>query len=426
MHTTSLIEFIKKAPSAFHTVDEIKQALISNGFTELSDADTVELADGGKHFVTRGGTSLIAFKGSTERGGFMISASHSDFPSFKLKNAITAAGYTKLVVEPYGGMMNYTWLDRPLSVAGRIITKSGSTLISHLVNVDKPFVTIPSVAIHLNRSVNEGYKFNPAVDMLPLLTYGDAKESFWQQIANSAGVTPESIISHDLYLYNAEEGTPLGVGGELILAPRLDDLACVYSSLTAFLSAPETDKSVAVLAVFDNEEVGSLSRQGADSSFLNDTLRAIAGTDEKYRKMLFNSFMVSADNVHAKHPNHPELADSIDAPTLGAGVTVKYNANKRYVTESCSDAIFRSFAESAGKSVQTYSNRPDQIGGSTLGAIAETHVSITAVDVGIPQLAMHSSTETVAASDVADMVAILTELYSSAISKNANTIQIIK
>lgn len=426
MHTKSLIEFIKKAPSAFHTIEEIKETLLSHGFTELSDADTTEFSDGGKHFVTRGGTSLIAFKGKTECGGFMISASHSDFPSFKLKNTITAAGYTKLVVEPYGGMMNYTWLDRPLSVAGRIMTKNGQTLDSHLVNVDKPFVTIPSVAIHLNRSVNEGYKFNPAVDMLPLLTYGDAKESFWNQIAASAGVNRESIISYDLYLYNAEQGTPIGANGELILAPRLDDLACVYSSLTAFLASPETDKAVDVLAVFDNEEVGSLSRQGADSSFLNDTLRTIAGTDEKYRKMLFNSFMVSADNVHAKHPNHPELADSVDTPVLGGGVVIKYNANKRYVTECCSDAVFRCFADAAGKSVQTYSNRPDQIGGSTLGAITETHVSITAVDVGIPQLAMHSSTETVAASDVCDMVAILTELYSSAISKSGSKIEIIK
>lgn len=426
MHTEKLINFVKSSPSAFHTVEALSNALIKAGYTELSDGEVKAFSDGGKHFVIRGGTSLIAFKGKGECGGFMISASHSDFPSFKIKNVITSAGYTKLVVEPYGGMINYSWLDIPLSVAGRVIVKAENKLTARLVNIEKPILTIPSVAIHLNRAVNEGYKFNPAVDMLPLLTYGDAKEAFWGAVAKSAGVSPDSIISYDLYLYNACEGKTIGLDGELILSPRLDDLTCVYSALEAFINAPETDKSVAVLAIFDNEEVGSLSRQGADSTFLSDTLKCIAGNEEKYRKMLYNSFMVSADNVHARHPNHPELADSIDAPVLGGGVTVKYNANRRYVTEAPSDAIFRTLADGAGVKLQSYSNRPDQIGGSTLGAISSTQVSITTVDVGIPQLAMHSATETVASSDVSDMVKILTELYSSAISKTINEVQIIK
>lgn len=426
MYTDKLINFIKSSPSAFHTVESVKNELIKAGYTELSDGDIKAFSDGGKHFVIRGGTSLVAFKGKGEPCGFMISASHSDSPSFKIKDVMTSSGYTRLAVEPYGGMINYSWLDIPISVAGRVFIKNGNTLTAHLVNIEKPILTIPSVAIHLNRAVNEGYKFNPAVDMLPLLTYGDAKEAFWDAVAKSAGVTPDSIISYDLYLYNAYEGNTIGLDGELILAPRLDDLACVYSSLEAFINAPETDKSVAVLAIFDNEEVGSLSRQGADSTFLADTLKCIAGNEEKYRKMLYNSFMVSADNVHARHPNHPELADSINAPVLGGGVAVKYNANKRYVTEAQSDAIFRTLAEVAGAKLQSYSNRPDQIGGSTLGAISGTHVSVPAVDVGIPQLAMHSATETVAASDVSDMVKILTELYSSGISKTINEIQIIK
>ncbi len=426
MHTEKLINFIKSSPSAFHTVDAVTKALIKEGYTELSDGEIAAFSDGGKHFVTRGGTSLIAFKGTGTQGGFMISASHSDFPSFKIKDVITAAGYTKLAVEPYGGMIKYSWLDRALSVAGRVITKEGNTLTAHLVNIDKPLLTIPSVAIHLNRGVNDGYKFNPAVDMLPLLTCGEDKDALWQMVADAAGVARDSIISHDLYLYVAEEGRAVGIDGEIILAPRIDDLACVYSSLEAFINAPETDKSVAVLAIFDNEEVGSLSRQGADSTFLADTLKCIAGNDEKYRKMLYNSFMVSADNVHARHPNHPELADSVDAPTLGGGVTVKYNANKRYVTEAYSDAIFRALADKVGAKLQTYSNRPDQIGGSTLGAISSTQVSITTVDVGIPQLAMHSSIETIAASDLSDMVKILTELYSTSIAKSVNEIKIVK
>ena len=396
MNTKKLIDFIASSPSAFHTVEAVKKALISAGYTELNDGETASFSDGGKHFVTRGGTSIIAFKGRAEKGGFMICASHSDFPTFKVKDVICSSGYTRLAVEPYGSMINYSWFDRPLSVAGRVMTRSGSNLEFHLVNIDKPLVTIPSVAIHLNRGVNDNCKFNPSVDLLPLLTYGEDKDAFWQLVADSAGVPRESIISHDLYLYVAKEGTAIGLDGELVVAPRLDDLACVSSSIEAFILAPESDKAVSVFAMFDNEEVGSLSRQGADSTFLDDTLRCIAGNDEKYRKMLYNSFIVSADNVHARHPNHSELADSVSAPVLGGGVVVKYNANKRYATEACSDAIFRMIADNAGATLQSYHNRPDQIGGSTLGAITCTHVSVTTIDVGIPQLAMHSSTETVA------------------------------
>lgn len=426
MYTEKLINFIKSSPSAFHTVETVTKALIKEGYTELSDGESAAFSDGGKHFVTRGGTSLVAFKGKSEQGGFMICASHSDFPAFKIKDAVISSGYTRLAVEPYGGMINYTWLDKSLSVAGRVITREGNALTARLVNIDKPIATIPSVAIHLNRTVNDGYKFNPAVDMLPLLTYGDGRDAFWQAVADSAGVAPEAIISHDLYLYNAEEGKAIGLDGELILAPRIDDLSCVYASLEAFINAPETDSAVSVLAIFDNEEVGSHSLQGAASTFLDDTLKCIAGNDEKYRKMLYNSFMVSSDNVHARHPNHPEMADAVNAPVLGGGVAVKYNANKRYATEGCSDAIFRTLADAVGVKLQSYSNRSDQIGGSTLGAISSTQVSITTVDVGIPQLAMHSTTETIAANDLSDMVKILTELYSSGISKNINSIKIVK
>ena len=424
MYTQNLINFINSSPSAYHTVDTLKKALLAEGFTELSDSYNASFSDGGKHFVVRGGTSIIAFKGKGD--GFMICASHSDFPSFKVKKATESQGYLRLAVESYGGMINYSWLDRPLSVAGRVMTRDGNNILPHLVNINKPFAVIPSVAIHLNRTVNDSCSFKPNVDMLPLVTYSDNKASFLEAVAASAGVNSEDIISYDLYLYNAESGVPFGINGELILAPRIDDLACVYSSLEAFLDAPEQSKSVSVLAVFDNEEVGSLSRQGADSTFLYDTLRCIAASDEKYRKMLYNGFMISADNAHARHPNHPELADSVSAPTLGGGVVVKYNANKRYVTEACSDAIFRIIADNAGAKLQSYANRPDQMGGTTLGAIAGTHVSITTVDAGLPQLAMHSSAEVIAASDLIDMIKILSEFYSCGISKTEAKIEIIK
>ena len=252
----------------------------------------------------------------------------------------------------------------------------------------------------------------------------DAKGTLMQAIAEQAGVMTKDIISHDLFLYNAEEGRIIGISGEFILAPRIDDLGCVYSSLKAFLASPETDKSVAVLAVFDNEEVGSETKQGAASTFLDMTLKAIAGSDAKYSSMLNNSFMVSADNAHALHPNHPELYDVTNAPILGRGIVVKYNANQRYTTDAVSDALFRSFADRCGIKLQSYYNRADMLGGSTLGSISNTSVSVKTVDVGLPQLAMHSSVETVACSDICDMVSVMKEFYSSSIDCKGSDVKI--
>ena len=322
-------------------------------------------------------------------------------------------------------MIHYTWLDRPLSVAGRVVVKTADGVQVKLVNIEKPMLVIPSVAIHLNRSVNDGYKFNPASDLIPLAGLADAKGGLMQAVASAAGAKVDDIISHDLFFYNADDGVCLGVNGELILAPRLDDLGCVYSSLRAFLDAPETDKSVAVLAVFDNEEVGSETKQGANSTFLDSTLKNIAGSPEKYSAMLYHSFMVSADNAHALHPNHPELSDSTNAPVLGKGVVVKYNANQRYTTDSVSDGIFTVLAQRADANLQRFSNRADMVGGSTLGSISNTRVSVSTIDIGLPQLAMHSANETAAVSDLDDMVKALTQLYASGIIKTGDEIKII-
>jgi aspartyl aminopeptidase len=322
-------------------------------------------------------------------------------------------------------MIYYTWLDRPLSVAGRVVVKTEEGVKTALVNIEKAVLTIPSVAIHLNRGVNDGAKFNPAVDLLPLAGTADAKGAIMSAVASQVGVGVSDIISHDLFLYNAEEGRIVGINDELILSPRIDDLGCVYASLEAFLNA-ESDNSVSVLAVFDNEEVGSETKQGASSTFLDMTLRAVAGSDDKYSAMLYNSFMVSADNAHAIHPNHPELYDSTNNATLGGGVVVKYNANQRYTTDAISDGIFRTLASRVGAKLQSFSNRADMVGGSTLGSISNTKVSVSTVDIGLPQLAMHSATETAAISDINDMVKILTELYSSTLQKHGDDILIIK
>lgn len=407
-----LIDFIKNAPSPYHTVKLIKDKLLLEGYTEISEADAEAFSDGGKHFTVRDGSSIIAFRG--KGNGFMMCASHSDSPAFKVKGQSNGA-YARCTTEPYGGMIYYSWLDRPLSAAGRAVFKTERGIATRLVNLDRDAFVIPSVAIHFNRGVNEGYKFNPASDMLPLMGMGVDEGALNASITEAAGIEGGELISHDLYLYNRECGRVVGMSGELLLAPRIDDLGCVFASLCAFLEADDSG-AVAVLAVFDNEEVGSSTKQGANSTFLDMTLRAIAGTDASYRRMLTNSFMVSADNAHASHPNHPELSDAKNAPVLAGGVVVKYNANQRYTTDAVSDGIFRTLADRAGVKLQTYFNRADMPGGSTLGSICNTRVSVPTIDIGLPQLAMHSASETSALSDVDGMIRVLRELYSSSLS----------
>lgn len=424
-HINELFGFIKKSPTALHAVNTIKEYLLAEGFTELCEKDAAAFSDGKPHFVIRGGSSIIAFKGRADKGGFMITASHSDSPCFKVKDELSNASYVRLATEKYGGMIHYTWLDRPLSVAGRVVVKTADGVKSLLVNIDKSAFVIPSVAIHLNRGVNDGYKFNPASDLLPLAGTSDVKGALMQAIAEQTGVASSDILSHDLYLYNAEEGKVVGINDELILSPRIDDLGCVYASLRAFLDAPAGEDSVNVLAVFDNEEVGSETKQGASSTFLDMTLRAIAGSDEKYSAMLYHSFMVSADNAHALHPNHPELYDGTNSSVLGGGVVVKYNANQRYTTDAVSDAIFTMLADRAGIKLQRFSNRADMVGGSTLGSISNTRVSVSTIDIGLPQLAMHSANETAAVKDLSDMVSVLTKLYSSSIIRSGDEFKII-
>lgn len=425
-HTSKLIEFIKKSPTAYQTVDNVARALIAEGYTELRESDALAFTDGGKHFVVKNGTSIIAFRGRAE-GGFVITASHSDSPAFKIKNDTDTRGtYARFAVEKYGGMILYTWLDKPLSVAGRVVLLTDSGIETRLVNIDKDIAVIPSIAIHFNRSVNDGYKFNPAVDMLPLTAITKDGATLLDTVASELGVTKDAIASHDLFLYNRQTPTVIGLSDELLLSPRLDDLECAYASLEAFLSTDAHNGAVDVLAIFDNEEVGSETKQGAASTFLADTLRKIAGSDASYAAMLASSFMVSADNAHAIHPNHPELSDPIGAPVLGGGIAVKYNANQRYTTDAVSDAIFRTVAKRGGARTQSYYHRADLLSGSTLGSIADTRVSISTVDIGLPQLAMHSATECAAVSDLEDMILALTELYKTSFEFAHGKVRIIR
>ena len=410
----NLFKFIKSSPSAYHTVSTVASRLREEGYTEISERDSAAFRDGARYFVIRNGSSIVAFAGRAEKC-FMITASHGDFPAFKIKEELDGT-YARLSTERYGGMIYYSWLDRPLSIAGRVVVRSAEGMSVRLVNIDRDLLMIPSVAIHQNRGVNDGYAFNPAVDLLPLYSVAGAKLDLLDMLARELSVAREDIISHDLFLYNREE--PRLLEGGLILSPRLDDLACVGACLEAFVAAEPADGAVKVLAVFDNEEVGSSTKQGANSTLLDMTLRRIAGDDEKYCAMLADSYMVSADNAQAKHPNHPELSDGQLAPLLGGGVAVKYNANQSYATDAVSDAVFRTAADRVGAPVQKYATRADKPSGSTLGSIANTKVSVSTVDIGLPQLAMHSASESAAESDYLGLVEILSEIYSSALYRD--------
>ena len=421
-HVDGLFEFIKNSPSAYHAVNTVKKMLDNEGYTELYESERWKLAIGGKYYVIRNGTSIIAFRTVKDARGFMISASHSDCPSFRVKvTPETIGAYTRLEVEKYGGMIYYTWLDRPLSVAGRVVVKTAQGVESRLVDLDTDLATIPSLAIHLNRGVNDGAKFNPAKDLLPLYASKGEKGDLIASVADELCIRSEDVLSHDLFLYNRDAGKRIGKDGEFILCPRLDDLGCVYTSTVAFLSARET-QSLPVLAVFDNEEVGSETKQGAASTFLRDTLMRICGGETSLSVALENSFMLSADNAHAKHPSSPEMSDPDNAPMLNGGVVIKYNANQRYTTDGLSDALFRTVCDRAGVTVQTYCNRADLPGGSTLGSISNTRVSVPTVDIGLPQLAMHSANETAGAHDIDSMISAITEFYSTTITKKGTKV----
>ena len=410
-------EFINKSVTPFHAIENIKAELVENGYTELYEADSWSLAEGGKYFVCRNGSSILAF---VNRGGsFMIAASHSDFPALAVKGSEKLSAYLKLSVEKYGGGILYSWIDRPLGVAGRVVVSTESGVKSRAVDMGEFSAVIPSVAIHMRREVNDGVKLSPAKDMLPLAGLsGDFKAS----LAKCAGCEEDKILAYDLRLYNKARATLVGLDNELVLAPRLDNLISARASLISFLDA-ETE-STPILAVFDNEEVGSSTKQGANSTLLADTLRRMCDNDEDYCRRLAGSFMISCDNAHALHPNFPELADKDNAPVMGEGVAVKYNSNQAYTTDAVSDGVFRTICNKAGVKLQKYYNRADMLGGSTLGSIANTKVSVMTVDIGLPQLAMHSATETCAVSDIESLESALRAFYNSTLEVKGADISI--
>ncbi len=425
-HNCELLNFIAQAKSPFHAVSAIERMLEMAGYSRLYENENWALTCGQRYYLKKNDSSLIAFKvPKGECKSFLISASHSDSPSFKLKPNFEKKGggdSTVLSVERYGGGLLSTWFDRPLSVAGRAVISENGQIKTRLFSIEKDLCIIPSVAIHFNRNANDGVKIQPNIDTFPLLGIS-ANTRLEDEIKSAVGC--ENILSTDAFLYVRQEGSVLGIDDEFICAPKLDDLMCAFGCTKGFLFSDECE-SIPVLCVFDNEEVGSATKQGAASSFLRDTLYRISDSlgfdNEKAKQMLSQSFMVSADNAHAIHPNHPEFSDLDNAPKINGGVVIKHNANQKYTTDAVSSGIFKAICNKAGVLVQNYANRADMPGGSTLGSIADTMVPIMTVDIGLAQLAMHSAFETAGSQDIEYLIDAMTAFYSTTITKDQENI----
>lgn len=414
---TELLDFLDQSPTAFHAVENLKQQLLNHGFHEFKETEAWSVDKGTKGFVIRNGSSILAFDIGSRLTApqFNIVASHTDSPSYKLKPNHEMSGdgaYQRLNVEPYGGMIASTWLDRPLAIAGRLFYQTPRGMASVLVNSKQPIALIPNVAIHLNRNINNGYTYNPQVDLLPMVAL-HPQQTVLEWFADQAGLDVKDILDFDLYLSPTEKATQWGLNQEFFSSGRIDNLECSFTTLQGFLQGEQKD-AVNIYCSFDNEEVGSMTKQGAFSTFLVQSLtRLHAGLqlETSVEQMLAHSFMISADNVHALHPNHPELYDQSNRAMMNGGIVIKYNSNQKYTTDALSGALLRALCRRCDVPVQSFTNRSDMIGGSTLGSLSLTQVSIPTVDIGLAQLAMHSSYETAGALDPAYLEKAIVYFY---------------
>lgn len=417
-----LIKFLKNSPVAYNAIEEVKRELLENGFIEIAENATFVLEKGKKYFVTRNNSSLIAFKigkNVTNHYGFNMICSHSDSPTFKLKPNFESIQdiYNKVNVEPYGGMLCSTWLDRPLGLAGRVVLKHNDGVIeSRIVNIDENILLIPNQCIHFNRNANSGYAYNMAIDMQPFFSQSLEKGALTSFIAKKLNIDEKAIISHDLYLYNRQEGVIWGLNKEYFSAPRIDDLGCVFTSLEGFLRG-NNDRNISILGIFDNEEVGSLTRQGADSNFLDVTLRRINDglgfNQDDFVASLASSFNISADNGHAVHPNFVGETDPNNKIYMNKGIGIKFNASQSYTSDGLSASLFAEICNKANVPYQYFTNRSDKRGGSTLGNISNSHISVLSCDIGLAQLAMHSSYETAGVNDIDYAIRAFEKFYST-------------
>ena len=433
-YAQKLLDFIDSVPNAFYAVRQVSLILEKAGFIRLEESKKWNLEEGKNYYVTRNSSSLIAFSiPKKDFESFLLCSSHSDSPSFKIKvnPEITAEKvYTLLNIEKYGGMLCAPWFDTPLSVAGRVLVKTknkdkadfpGLNLKELLVNIDRNLLLIPNLAVHMNRNANDGVKYNVQHDMLPVFS-SSKNASLLSLLADELGIAKEEIVSSDLYLYNRVKGSFWGAKNEFISSARLDDLECAFCTLSGFVDSVSSKKNkncACVYCLFDNEEVGSLTRQGADSTFLFDSLSRIndvlGRTKQDYYVSIAKSFMISADNAHAVHPNFSSCADPVNRPLLNAGPVIKFNAAQKYTSDGVSAAIFEEICKSASIPFQTFTNRSDIAGGSTLGNISNSHVSLRCVDIGLAQWAMHSCYESAGSLDPLYLRRAVEAFYSTTI-----------
>lgn len=423
----SLKDFLDRSPVNFYACAAVREALESAGFKEFKAADKWSVAPGTRGYVVKNDSAIFAFiAGERPEAGFRIISAHSDSPGFRIKPSPeikTEGGVVKLNTEVYGGPILYTWFDRPLSIAGRVIVRTGDPLrpATRLVKIDRPLLTIPHLAIHFNRAVNEGNKLSKQKDMLPVLARisekANAEGYVLRLVAWELGIEADDIIDCDLSLYDTTKACTLGVNDEFITSGRLDDLSMVHAALTALLrTADEAQAQTRVMAIFDNEETGSGTKQGAASPVLMNILRRITaclgGGDEDYCRAVANSFMVSADNAHALHPNYVEKQDPTNHPIPGNGPVIKINANCKYMTDADSAAVFAEICRAADVPFQYFVNHSDVAGGSTLGNILTSQIDLRGVDMGAALWAMHSVRETASAVDHVYCIRAFAKFYS--------------
>jgi len=415
--TINLIDFIKKSPTCFQAVAQIEKILEKEGFYKLEENKRFVIEKNKSYYVKRNDSSLIAFKVPENYKGFSIIASHTDSPTFKLKpnpEVLKDNKYTVINTEGYGGMLLAPWFDRPLSIAGRVYVEKDENVVPYLVNIEKDLLSIVNLAIHQNKDANKGIEYKKQVDMLPLLALGDNKGAINSLIAETLNVDEKLIISSDLFLYNRMKGSIWGINDEFFSSPRIDDLQGVYSSLNALIST-DANQYINMAVFLDNEEVGSGTKQGALSDFLKTIIDRIAYSlnwdIEDKAIYQANSFMISSDNGHALHPNYSVVNDIVNKPVLNGGVLIKYSANQKYTTDAASAAFFKKLLEKEGIPYQEFVNNSDVIGGSTLGNLVSHSYSISTIDIGVAQLAMHSPYETAGTKDTYYLIKAMKAFY---------------
>ena len=420
------IKFIDESVTAFQAIDSISKILKKEGYEELDETKPYKIVKGHKYFITRNGSSVIAFNVGKKltNPSLQVVASHSDCPSFKVKPEafIFEKDYLKLNTEIYGGPIYYPWLDRPLSLAGRAILKKGNTIKTIGYVDEEPFCVIPSVAIHQNKDVNNELKLNPQIDLLPLVSTD--KADIKEYLCSKLKVKKEDVLGFDLYLYPIQKAFNWGMNKEFISSFHIDNLECAYTTLCGFVNN-FNDENINIYCCFDNEEVGSLTRQGADSNFFELSLRRISESLKlDYYSLLANAMLLSCDNAHALHPNHPEKSDPVNRPLMNKGVVIKYNANQSYTSDGLSSALLKSLMDKNKLPYQYFANRSDSRGGSTLGNISNAHVSLLSVDIGLAQLSMHSPLETAGVKDIDYMIKTIKAFLKAHLTIKDNTYEL--